>query len=119
MESFGLFNFLKSAFSPPSDAPASEGSAPRSSAADAFSLLQGLFSRDRNNSTEAEPASAASASSEPVNEEPPVALKNPPRMPSPAEVTQKTAQETGNPFLELMARHDRISKNIERKAPKK
>lgn len=76
MESFGLFNFLKSVFSSP-------------------------------------PAESADETQQ--KETPPPATPTPP----PLSTDTETAAPENNPFLALMERHDRMSKNIGRNAPKK
>lgn len=94
MESFGLFNFLKSVLSPPAAAPRGEGAEkePESAA----SLLQNLLSPPSTDERTGETA--------PADTPPPTAAD---------------AAEESNPFLTLMERHDRMSKSIARKAPKK
>lgn len=112
MESFGLFNFLKSAFTPaPSHTEENaSGDAARkaSSAFDPANIFGSMFSvpNGRGETDDAEPKPAPSkgeASSETSFS-----------APSPESATPES-----NPFLALMERHDKMAKSIDRKAPKR
>ena len=102
MESFGLFNFLKSAFFPSPSAESGTGNSP----VDAASFLKNIF-----------PSPQAEKKSEP-NAENDVAQPSTPAS-SADTVPPPQANAENNPFLALMERHERLAKNIERKTPRR
>lgn len=101
MESFGLFNFLKSAFFP---SPSAE-SETESSPVDAASFLKNIF-----------PAPQTEKKSDP-NAENGVTQPSTPAFSDNFLPPQANAEN--NPFLALMERHERLAKNIERKTPRR
>ena len=102
MESFGLFNFLKSAFFPSAaaDGGNSANSSPESGSAPAdLSALFGKPDRAAANANKSEPAPEA-----------------PPRQTTPVPPSDDVEN---NRFVALMERHERLSKSIGKKAPRR
>ena len=107
MESFGLFNFLKIAFFPSAatDRGNSANSSPESGsapAAPAFPDLSALFGK---------PDRAAANANKPE-----LAPEAPPRQTMPVPPSDDVEN---NRFVALMERHERLSKSIGKKAPRR
>ncbi len=111
MESFGLFNFLKSAFSPPPSSDEDKDSKGASSFFDPAALFKNLFS------------SSGPAAAEKEGEKETVSRTAPPP-PTPREtkaepLRPEPAVGGNNPFLTLMERHERLARDIDRKSPRR
>ncbi|MBS1399314.1 MAG: hypothetical protein HPZ86_00805 [Clostridia bacterium] len=104
MESFGLFNFLKSAFFPSSSAESGEGTSPL----DAAAFLKNIF-----------PSPQAEKKSEPSRDSGVAPPQKETPAPASAAFSAPQANSENNPFLALMERHERLAKNIDRKAPRR
>lgn len=106
MESFGLFNFLKSAFFPSAatDRGNSANSSPESGSAPAApaSPTSRRFSESRPGRTNAN--------------KPELAPEAPPRQTMPVPPSDDVEN---NRFVALMERHERLSKSIGKKAPRR